>query len=38
MSTNATPRFSFIDKEKDKENNLGDFSVSKYNDEIGAAS
>jgi len=35
MSTNVTPRLSFIDKEKDKESNLGDFGVRKYDYEIG---
>ncbi len=29
------PRKGFIDKEKDKESNLGDFGVRKYDDEIG---
>lgn len=35
MSTSVTPRLSFIDNEKDKESNLGDFGVRKYDGEIG---
>jgi hypothetical protein len=35
MSTNVMPRLSFIDKDKDKESNLGDFGVRKYDDVIG---